>query len=112
MLADFKRIALLRREGFQQAYLVLDRIQEWPTMEGYSPAQFLDSKIELNCTLAPVAAVSAVDDGERDDNGRVQYALVQEAVIADRRALRMKLTSRDRMVDQDRGCAVPETGRA
>ena len=36
VLADFKRIALLRREGFQQAYLVLDRIQEWPKMEGSS----------------------------------------------------------------------------
>jgi len=64
-------------------------------------AKFLDSEIELNCTLASVAAVSAVDDGERDENGRVQYALVQEAIIADRRALRMKLISRDRMIDHD-----------
>jgi len=34
VLADFKRIALLRHDVFQQAYLVLDRIQEWPTMQG------------------------------------------------------------------------------
>ena len=70
----------------------------------------MDSEIELNCTLAPVAEVLAVEDGERDENGRVQYALVQAAIIADRRALRMKLIPRDRMVDHD-GFTLEEASR-
>jgi len=41
VLADCQGIVLLRREGFLQAYLVLDRLEELPNSSGCSPASVL-----------------------------------------------------------------------
>ena len=52
---------VIRREGFLQAYLILDRIEECPNVSGYSPKEFL--KNNLGCTLAPIAEVAEIEDG-------------------------------------------------
>lgn len=60
VLADCDGIALLRDERFLQAYLVLDRIEERPNSEGYSPTRFLERKTKLGSTLASVAELSEI----------------------------------------------------
>lgn len=62
MLADCQAIALIRREGFLQAYLMLDRIEECPDVSGYSPAKFLERQDKLGCSLAPIAEVAEIED--------------------------------------------------
>jgi hypothetical protein len=62
MLADVQGIALIRREGFLQAYLMLDRIEECPDASGYSPTKFLNREDKLGCSLAPIAEVAEIDD--------------------------------------------------
>jgi hypothetical protein len=62
MLADCQGIALIRREGFLQAYLMLDRIEECPDVPGYLPAKFLEQEDTLGCTLAPIAEVAEIED--------------------------------------------------
>lgn len=52
--ADCLGIVLLRQESFLQAYLILDRIEEYPTERGSSPKKFLKLESELNVTLASV----------------------------------------------------------
>jgi hypothetical protein len=63
MLADCRGIALLRRERFLQAYLILDRIEESPNVSGYSPLGFLMRDSKLGWTLAPIAEVAEIEDG-------------------------------------------------
>ncbi len=55
MLADCKGVALFRQEGFLQAYLILDQVEELPDQSGYSPTKFLDTKAVAGFTLAPIA---------------------------------------------------------
>jgi hypothetical protein len=62
VLADCQGIALLRRERFLQAYLILDRIEERPNVPGYSPARFLERDSKLGWTLAPIAEVAEIED--------------------------------------------------
>jgi len=96
ILADCQGIALLRREEFLQAYLILDRIEEYPTVEGYSPAKILESENKLNCTLAPIAEMYEIDD----ELGRDPEIL--EAILAERDAVtrERKATSRAVMLGQ------------
>jgi hypothetical protein len=63
MLADCQGMALIRREGYLQAYLILDRIEECPNESGYSPAKFLERENKLGCTLAPIAELAEIGDG-------------------------------------------------
>ena len=57
VLADCQGIVLLRREGFLQAYLILDRVEELPNSSG-----FLKRDSELGCTLAPIAELLEIED--------------------------------------------------
>ena len=61
MLADCRGIVLIRDEGFPQAYLILDHVEECPNTSGYSPAGFLNRESELRLTLAPIAEVLEID---------------------------------------------------
>jgi hypothetical protein len=54
VLANCQGIVLLRHEGFLQAYLILDGIEERPNVSGYSPARFLERE-NKGFTLAPIA---------------------------------------------------------
>jgi hypothetical protein len=63
MLADCHGIALIRREGYLQAYLMLDRIEECPNVSGSSPAKFLERADKPGCTLAPIAEMAEIEDG-------------------------------------------------
>ncbi len=58
MLADCRGIALLRHEGFLQAYLILNGVEELPNSSGYSPATFVDVTKEPGFTLAPIAQLA------------------------------------------------------
>ncbi len=60
VLADCQGIALLRRERFLQAYLILDRIEDRPNVSGYSPAKFLERENKLGFTLAPIAELAEI----------------------------------------------------
>jgi hypothetical protein len=62
IFADCQGIAILRREGFLQAYLILNRIELCPNVSGYSPAKFLEQESKLGCTLAPIAEVANIED--------------------------------------------------
>ena len=55
VLADCRGIVLLREQGFLQAYLIFDDVEELPDSSGYSAGKFLDSAKMPGFTLAPVA---------------------------------------------------------
>jgi len=68
VLADCQGIALTRREGFLQAYLILDRIEERPNLSGYSPGRFLERENKLGLTLAPIAELAEIGRSAENDH--------------------------------------------
>ncbi len=74
ILAYCQGIVLTRREGFLQAYLILDRIEECPNVSGYSPTKFLEREDELSCTLAPIAELLEIEDDGLEENHQLEPA--------------------------------------
>ena len=60
VFADCQGIALVRREGFLQAYLILTPLKSAPTVSGYSPAKFYDPENKLGFALAPIAELAEI----------------------------------------------------
>jgi hypothetical protein len=53
--ADCKDVVILQDGEFQQAYLVIDSIQEIPMRDGHSSLEYLVSRDEILGKLAPVS---------------------------------------------------------
>lgn len=53
--ADCKDVLILQDGDFQQAYLVVDNIQEIPMLDGHSSLEYLVSRDEIISRLAPVS---------------------------------------------------------
>lgn len=63
ILADCRGIILGYHEGFLQAYLMLDHVQELPESFGYSPTKFLDTEKVAGLVLAPIAELFEIISG-------------------------------------------------